>query len=240
MQEFAEALGTKKVKEYRTEMLPPIVQGAGDADPEVRRWAFGALNLLAHMRIWTTLSPDGKAYGKTMPKGLEAEPSLRPKIIAAIRDPNPEIREYAVAALSLGYPASKETEDALLTLLADEKERRVRRSIAAGLGAGKYNSKPATDALLGLLRDPSEEIRVGAAEFLAERKVKEALPVIAGELKSDSSYARRGSAKALGEYGPAASQYLEALETAAAAEKDDATRRQIRAAISEIKKEKKK
>lgn len=235
MQEFASSLGTTKVKDYGNEVLPVIVKGTSDPDEEVRRWAFGALNLLGHVKIWAKLSKDGRVYGKTVSIDLETEPKLKENILAAVNDPSPEIREYAIAAISLGYPPSKDTEKLLLRKLQVEKEKRIRRAVVAGLGAGKYTSKEAVGALLGVLDDSSAELRGGAAEFLAEMNVQEALPKLAQGLQSDDAYIRQEYARAFAKYGPSAAKYLADVERAEAKEKDRTVKGNMQSAIRKMK-----
>lgn len=235
MEDFANTFGTNKVQEYSNELLPVLVKGVSDTDPNVRLQAFSALNILAHAMVWSRNPKQNLSSGKKITIDLEKEPKLRGKIISALSDPDARIREGATGILGMGYRPSKETEELLLTQLQKETSVKVRKSIQKGLGAGRYSSSDTVSALIGMLDEKDDDTRGKAARFLAEIKDLSALPKVIEKLRKDNSYVRRQCAMSISAYGPSAAPYLSDLEKALNSEKDPVIRHEIESSVRRIK-----
>jgi HEAT repeat protein len=129
-------------------MIGPVTKAARDADAGVRR---AALQLMSHLAL---IASRANAIDKLMPT-----------IVAAMKDPDPEVRGDAVWTLTqVGPPAASATE-ALTAALKDDNQR-VRFGALQTLRGIGAPARDATPAVIATLKDPDPNIRTAAAEAL--------------------------------------------------------------------------
>jgi HEAT repeat protein len=131
----------------RTQLTEPEVaaqiQRLKDKDPLVRRAAAGALgSALRNVNA-------AVALGRIGPGTKQAVPAL----IAALKDPDAEVRRLAVVALGGIGPGPREVVPALIAALKDDNTF-VRWSAAYALGMIGPGANEAVAALIALLRIP--------------------------------------------------------------------------------------
>jgi HEAT repeat protein len=86
---------------------------------------------------------------------------------------------------------------------------------ATGLASLREKARPATEELLNAARDESPEIRVVAAEALANMgRLNDALPVLIAALQHDSAVIRLRALNVLDQLGQAARPALPAIQQA--------------------------
>lgn len=129
-------------------------------------------------------------------------------------DPQANPLEQLLAAADLANRAQATCLPELVELLqADEPA--VRCWAATGLVALGERARPATDQLLQAVRDASPDVRVLAAEALANTgRLDAALPVLTAALQDDSDLVRLRALNVLDQLGPAARPALPAIQQA--------------------------
>jgi len=137
-----------------------------------------------------------------------------------LNDPDREVRNFAISAISLGYPPSGETEKTLLNLWNKEKAKTThtpqesiqnhvtRKIILDGLGAGRYRSQQTISTLTQALDDKDTEIKGWAAHYVSELKVPEAIPKLVAGCQTSDVFVKQKFIEALGKYGNDAKDYL--------------------------------
>jgi HEAT repeat protein len=154
-------------------------------------------------------------------------------LVAALGDPEAEVRAWSVRALS--QLADDAAVPALSKALADP-DAEVRAAAAESLGDLGPTALAAAPALEIALGDADPSARFAAAAALARLRGAEAaraVPVLVEGLASESILIRRRAAEALGAIGPPAAAAREALERASV-DQYVHVRRAARAALEKI------
>ncbi len=152
--------------------LEPLLEMARGDDAALRKWAMRALG------------------------GMEQSPQATQALVAALSDPEAEVRSAAVAGL--GSPEQAETYDQVVKLLSDA-DPEVRRQAARSLGRMQDPRAPAV--LAPLLRDADEQVADGAARALGEIGSDAAVAALAQALHDPRDGVVRAAAQALNEAG---------------------------------------
>ncbi len=152
-------------------------------------------------------SPGGAA--EVAPTAIPPEPTPAlprdvPGLVAALRDPSPDVRRQAAEAL--GKTKDPTAALPLLQELADQ-DVYAKRAAAEALGLVLHNApmetparRQAVDGLVGLLSHPDSAVRCSAMEGLAHLPDRRAVPALIEVLRKDVDMMARGyAAWALGQ-----------------------------------------
>jgi HEAT repeat protein len=197
-----QALGTDQAADSER-LAKPVTRWSGELrhpDAQVRRRA--ALDL-------------GKAGAVSV--------TAIPKLLRALKDPEPEVREAAASALGdIGPSAWDGVLPGLAYRVTDDRSANVRRVAALALGklarqvitGDEEVADSVRGALERALKDAEAPVRQQAAWALGRlgpQKGRLALPTISQALKDTDPRVRRAAATALGEIGPAGGEAVPLL-----------------------------
>jgi HEAT repeat protein len=161
---------------------PALAAALRDRDPYVRKRAASALVLVPGQAAMAQLND------------------------AALKDPNPEVRRYAVEAVGrINDPTAVQ----ILIAATKDTSEPVRRYAATELG--RREAKEALDALIALCADPDEDVRWQAVLAIGDLKEKRATDALVNLLDDPSPQVANAAERALQRLGIAKrkEKYLE-------------------------------
>lgn len=217
-QRFAKVTRSTHVYAFRLhpavrEGVPTLIKGLSDPDPYVREICAQGLGYIGDERAALPLAKalsDKEASVRrraaaalaTVP-AKAAQPALER---AAIKDPDPDVRRYAVEAL--GWIEDSSVVPTLIAATRDPSER-VRRYAAAELGRRK--APESLEALLALAQDPSPDVRWQAVVAVGELRDKRAVDLLVRALDDPAPQVANAAERALQRLGIARrkEKYLE-------------------------------
>ena len=131
---------------------------------------------------------------------------------AALRDPEPEVREAAAWSLGQIQGSPRSSIDALTRALSDG-DVVVRGLAAVALRNAGVAAAPARDALLAGLKDEEDGVRMMAAQAIGRLRDSETIDslIAAARVPEQNVHVLRSVADALGEIGPPAERALPTL-----------------------------
>ncbi len=197
--------------------VPALRELLADSDPTVRREAARALAALDHdekvVDILAEAMRDDEYRDWAIGALCQCGKAGRAVLVAALKDPDAEVRGETARALGRLGVAARDTVPALIETLKDP-DRTVRREAAHALGWIPADTALSVPALAGVLNDSWSVNRSEAAIALSRfgPKAKDAAPALIGNLADDDVNVSQEAKKALAEIGPAA---LPALREAA-------------------------
>ncbi|HEY7409201.1 MAG TPA: HEAT repeat domain-containing protein [Vicinamibacteria bacterium] len=174
-----------------------------DGEPEVRREAVGALVEVYGAsrpgpvdRFMDTFSDE--TVPPSVGPGVAIEPRAQEALLAALRDPDEEVRERAAEAL--GILNVRSASPALASALLDPAPG-VRKT--AALALAQVGTAADGKALIPLLNDESAEVRQRALQAVGHLKVREAAPTLRelyeANARKDSGLRALGALSRVGE-----------------------------------------
>ena len=220
--------------------------GLLDADRDVRRVGLSAVAMRASGTQWTAHQPEARRerireeWANERPLLVE----LRPHVLAALNDPDPDIRDDAVFALErmdfkIGdreLILSEQTVADFAARYAPETVGRVRGKIVQGFAVSPVDFPKLREVLLDALEDPHAWVRYQAFVGAKRLELAAALPKAISALAGDpDAQVRRSAADAMGAYC-ATFDCLNALEQALATETDELARYAIENAVTKVRK----
>lgn len=195
------------------EGVPTLIRGLSDPDPYVREICAQGLGYIGDERAALPLAKalsDKEASVRrraaaalaTVP-AKAAQPALER---VAVKDPDPDVRRYAVEAL--GWIEDRSVVPALIAATRDPSAR-VRRYAAAELGRRK--APESLDALLELAKDPDPDVRWQAVMAVGELRDKRAIDLLVRALDDPAPQVANAAERALQRLGIARrkEKYLE-------------------------------
>ena len=176
--------------------IPALIRALDDADASVRLAA-------------------ALAAGRIHPP-WQAEPGpglqkLLPALVAATKDPNPNVRRRAATTLSELGRAARAAVPALVELLENEELVWLQGYVADALGRFGPDAAAAVPALSKALGSADAGLRGHAVCALGRIQREKAVPMLVEMLGDPHADVRRSAVNSLGRQGPAAVAALEAL-----------------------------
>lgn len=127
-------------------------------------------------------------------RGSEADARVAAALAEALKDPDKDVRETAMAALA--HMKDPRVFDALVSALHDS-DADVREKAVFGLG--QLRDRRAIEPLTMALKDASPDVREQAAFGLGQLRAREAVPALTMALKDEKANVREQAAFALGQ-----------------------------------------
>jgi len=174
----------------------------------------------------TVRGPDSSQQPPPTSASPQAVPSAVEALVAALDDPDAQVRRTAAHALArLRDPRAL---PGLTAALKDESPD-VRRAAASALG--DLRDQQAVDALIGALKDPEPDVRRAAASALADLDDPRAVDSLIATIDDEAADVRRSVASALGDLGDtrAVSALIDALK-----DPNDDVRRAAASALGDL------
>lgn len=233
----ARELAVNDPEKIGNHVIPLIQQALKDNDLQVRRLGAAAMHRVLAASV---ARPEYKSqHGITvdLEKDSELRDSILPTLLAALNDPDIEVRQEVIHALAIGFPLTREIERELLNRLEGEPSPSSRSVIIGYLA--KHGSPAAERVILKALDAPEATVRGWAADALTrlDPLPPTALSKLVRELENESSsFARQKFAAAISEYGKEAVQYLPQLRKALVSETNETAQWKLESAINAIEK----
>ena len=120
--------------------------------------------------------------------------------ISCLSDPDRNVRRAAAMVLGRFKPQTGKAAEALLSLIATEKDREIRKKALASLGGGNLGAA-AVPALLEALKDKDWLIRYDVVAALGKVKDPRSVNALIAALDDESRFVRVGAVRALGAIG---------------------------------------
>jgi len=193
--------------------VPTLIKGLSDPDPYVREICAQGLGYIGDERaavpLAKALSDKEASVRRRAAAALCTIPAKAAQAAlerAARKDPDQDVRRYAVEAL--GWIEDSSVVPALIAATRDPSER-VRRYAAAELGRRK--APESLDALLALAKDPSADVRWQAVMAVGELRDKRAVDLLVRLLDDPAPQVANAAERALQRLGIAKrkEKYLE-------------------------------
>jgi HEAT repeat protein len=173
---FLRRSAARALQRVADEAMPALIQGLQDRDPARRRVAAESLAEIVpgvpgpQRELKAALTDDvlevriQAAFALTWSKSAEGVPAL----VAALKDPEMELRQRGAAGLCTLGPLGAEAVPALVEALGDQQDENLRVAAARALGlVGAKKTKEVVPALTRALADARPQVRSSAAEALA-------------------------------------------------------------------------
>jgi HEAT repeat protein len=222
--------------------LPHLVAALGDKDPNVRRIAATALELLG---------PDATSALGPLIKALDDEkdyvrlaagsslsrlgPTAVPVLTNALASGDAITRRRAAKGLACIPVARASAEFALLEMTHD-KDTACREQAIRTLSVLGMPNRKMIESYIGALNDPSKEVRLAAVQALSNARWQAAtvVPALMRSLADEFPAVREWAARVLGYFGPSSKAALPDLSRLAE-DKEESVRLAAKVALDKIK-----
>lgn len=238
-------IATQSLRLEAADAVALMKAGLLDADRDVRRAALNAVAGHAAGPHFLTAADPKSRHERVREASLSERAliaTLRPHVLAALSDPDPEVRHTAVFALECmdfnprdrKLTLSEQTIADFGALYARESEGYVRTEIVKGFALNQGDSPKLREVVLDALDDPDAWVRLYALMAAERLKLLAALPKAVKALSDADAQVRSSAANALAAYC-ASSDCLDALEQALATETDQLARYAIENAVTKVR-----